>query len=227
MSDSPTGSIKICRSQSKAGRYLICDYRSQYTPNGNQERYMAQLWRLLCFLVLICSTIWGAPISTARSIPDAQFHESAQPAPDETHPEGVTLSSFGRLAVNVGIGGGLFLGAIVAAEAALYLIGVIKKSMTEREQLEFLRASEQARRKDQVQREQQALEILLDMAGKQAHKVSAEGFEKKLKPFVVPKEIHKGLEGIFKGKDDEDETGKAFHDLQDALLPLLEFEESD
>lgn len=185
---------------------------------------MAQLRRLLCFFLLICSVL-GAPIaSIAGSIPDSHFREGHAPPEQNTPSQSVSLSSFGHLAVNVGIGGALLLGAIAVAEGALHLFGVYRKTTTEREQLELQRAGEQARRGEQLQREYEALEILLDLADKQARTMSLEGPGQKWKPLVVPKEIHHALEGIFRKKNGE-ENAVAFRTLKESLTPLLEFEE--
>jgi hypothetical protein len=118
----------------------------------------------------------------------------------------------------LGIAGVAVLGIIGVAEAAFHLIGVHRKHTTERKQMEFERGKDQARQKDQILREEEALEIIVDLAANHVKQVEAEGFERKLRPLVVPKEIHQSLEGIFKKKD-------AFSNLKDILGPLLDFEE--
>jgi hypothetical protein len=178
---------------------------------------MAELRRLLCFLLLLCS-VFGAPVSPVGSAHESQQGAEPNQAPPEDAPKGVTWSSFGHLGINLGIAGVALLGVIGVAEAAFHLIGVHRKHTTERKQMEFSRGKEQARQKDQSLREQEALEIVVDLAANHVKKIEAEGFERKLRPLVVPKEIHQSLEGIFKKKD-------AFNDLKDILGPLLDFEE--
>ena len=178
---------------------------------------MAQLRRLVWFLILLCSA-YGAPVSQVASVHDSQRNPGPDSATAEVSPKDVTWSSFGHLGINLGIASAALLGVIGVAEAAFYLIGIHRKHTTERQHMEFLRSKDQARRKDQLEKEEEALEILVNLGAKQAQKVEAESFERKLKPLVVPKEIHQSLEGIFKNKD-------GFNDVKDILSPLLDFEE--
>jgi hypothetical protein len=178
---------------------------------------MVQLRRLLCFLLLLCSVL-GAPLSPVASVHASQQGAEPDQPPPEDAPKGVTWSSFGHLGINLGIAGVAVLGIIGVAEAAFHLIGVHRKHTTERKQMEISRGKDQARQKDQILREEEALEILVDLAANHVKKVEEEGFERKLRPLVVPKEIHQSLEGIFKKKD-------AFNDLKAILGPLLDFEE--
>ena len=189
-----------------------------------RKNHMAYLKRFLCIILLTCS-VFGAPISSSDgSSPDSNYQDESD-AQEATPSKGVSLSSFGHLGVNVGLGAAVLLGAIAAAEAAIHVIEGYKKSTAERKQMQFTRARQLAWQKDQLQREHEALEVLLNLADKQAQKISQAGFENKLKPFKVPKEIHQSLERIFKKKDGKDGTGETFYNLKEALAPLLEFEE--
>jgi len=185
---------------------------------------MAQLKRFLYFVLLICS-VFGAPMSSSGgNIPDS-YNQDESNAHQVAPSKDVSLSSFGHLGVNVGLGAVVLLGAMAAAEAAIRLIQGHQKSSTQRKQMQFIRARQQAWQKEQLQREHEALEVLLDLAEKQAQRISVKGFTDKLKPLKVPKEIHQSLEHIFKKKNEEDDTGEVFHNLKEALAPLLEFEE--
>ena len=185
---------------------------------------MAQLKTFLCFILFMCSVFGATMSSSGGSIPDSYDPEESnahQAAPST----GVSLSSFGHLGVNVGLGAIVLLGTAAVAEAAIRVIEGYTRNTTQRKQMQFIRARQQAWQKEQLQREHEALEVLLDLAEKQAQRISAKGFTDKLKPLKVPKEIHQSLEHIFKKKNEEDDTGEVFHNLKEALAPLLEFEE--
>ena len=132
----------------------------------------------------------------------------------------ITLSSFGHMAINIGLSGAAVLGSIGIAEATLYLLQLHKKQDGIHLKEDASRQFESVHKKDQAIREQEALQVLLDIAEKHARKISEGGYGK-FRPFTVPKEIHQSLESVF---EDGTTNVEAYHNLKEAFSPLLDFE---
>ena len=139
-------------------------------------------------------------------------------------PDRVTPSSYGHLAVDVAVGGVAVLGTIFVAESFLHLAKAHKKRFGNQRNQEKLRQNQHNNLQDEALREDKALQLLLEIAEKHAHKVSSEGFDGKFEAFRVPKEIHRSLESVFKKQEDGTSNVEAFHKLKENLSPLLDFE---
>jgi hypothetical protein len=169
---------------------------------------------IVLWLHLLVSVCLGAP--TPSPLFDAVTNKPSSPR------EPVTFSDLGRDLVNIGVGIiGLILG-LGAAESVLHISSMLKTHKAERIQNEVRRQAKADRVRDAEIREEEALQLLLEIAEKHAQRLSAEGFDKKLEPFVVPKEIHLALERIFL-KDGGSNVG-AYRNLKDTLAPLVSFE---
>ena len=159
----------------------------------------------------------------------SQMSENADPfdADDssvQVSPDRVTLSSYGHLAVDVAVGGAAVLGTILTAEAFLRLLKTHKKRFGNQQNEEKLGQTQRNHLSDEALREDEALQLLLEIAEKHAHKISSEGFDGKFEAFRVPKEIHQSLESVFKTKEDGTSNVEAFRKLKENLSPLLDFE---
>ena len=142
----------------------------------------------------------------------------------QVSPDRVTFSSYGHLAVDVAVGGAAVLGTILTAEAFLRLLKTHKKRFGNQQTEEKLRQTQLNHLQHVASREEEALQMLLEIAEKHAHKISSEGFDGKFEAFRVPKEIHQSLESVFKTKEDGTSNVEAFRKLKENLLPLLDFE---
>jgi len=166
------------------------------------------------WLSLILPGVLGLPTSVAPSKVASQ---------ERLNPAG--LASLGHKAIDLGLGGATTLASIVGAECALRLLKVYMKHSTRRMQDAIVRKTQQIHDDNRAIREEQALQLLLDIAEKHAQKVSEQGLNhQRLQPFTVPNEINKSLESIFQKEEDGISNVDRYHKLKDALAPILDFE---
>jgi len=174
------------------------------------------IFRVLIGIILVREAL-SAPTESGYSNPSQ---------PEERPNSRITLSSFGHLAIDLGLGGAVVLGAIGTAEAALYLLKQHKqKQMAERQASVFYQKNNQ-KETGQTRRELDALQLLMGIAEKYAEKVSSNRMDKN-KPLVIPKEIHKNLEAIFTEHEDGTSYVQEYHDFKKFLAPLIEFEDDE
>jgi hypothetical protein len=176
---------------------------------------MSRIFRFLWIQLLLYGVI-AAPMTSITS--DLSVPRPPQP------PEPVTPSSFGHLGINLGLGAVGVLVGIAGAECALHIIQMHKKGRIQRMQNDAVRRNQGVAAKEAEEREEEALQLLLDMADRHAQTVSSEGFKKKFEPFQVPKEIHQSLERIFQKKENGVCNVETYLRLKEILSPLLSFE---
>jgi hypothetical protein len=148
----------------------------------------------------------------------------AAPVSEEGPHKSVSASSFGHLGIKLGLGGAAVFASILGAEWGLHMIKAQQSGTLQRLRNDESRQNQQSHATDEAQREAEAIELLLALAHKHAQKVSAEGFNGKFKPFLVPKEIHQSLESVFNKKHDGSNNLEAYRRLKEKLSPLLDFE---
>lgn len=137
----------------------------------------------------------------------------------------VTPASFGHLAINLGLVGATALATLLGAETAFHVLKLHKQAEARRLREDFVRGKQSDYSKDNAKREEEVLELLLDLADKQAQKASEEGSNRKINRLVVPKEIHQSLESVFSAEEEGRSNLQAYTHLKQTLAPLLEFEE--
>jgi len=142
----------------------------------------------------------------------------------EHHPDPVTLSSYGHLAINLGLGTAATLAAVLGAEWALHMIKNHQHENTSWEQDNFIREKELEWESEKAAREQEALEVLVKMAENHARTFSLDDFEGKFESYKIPKEIHETLESIFREGAYGTPGIRSWKDLKENLKPLLDFE---
>lgn len=142
----------------------------------------------------------------------------------EDHPEPVTLSTYGHLAINLGLGTAATLAAVLGAEWALHMIKNHQHESTRWEHGNFIREKELEQENEKAVREQEALEVLLKMAESHARTFSSDDFDGKFRSYKIPKEIHESLESIFRGGAYGTPGISSWKDLKENLKPLLDFE---
>jgi len=176
---------------------------------------MTRLWHRLLWLTICLKWGLAAPIDTSETSQES----------NESHREPVTLSTYGNLAINLGLAAGGTLGTILAAEWALHMIKALQRDATRLKHDNVVRGKDLAFEKEKATREQEALETLIEIAQKHAQGFSSDDFEGKFARFTVPREIHKSLESIFKdGIYGTSNDIRTWSQLKENLKPLLDFE---
>jgi hypothetical protein len=145
--------------------------------------------------------------------------------PHANHKEPVTLTSFGRLGINIGIGGAAVAATILGAEWLLHHFRSHRTNSAYRGHTNAARQSQGDCDSDIALRQEQAMKILIDMAQNHAKRISSKGFNGKFERFMVPKGIHESLETVFRtSKDGDISSLERYHTLKETLSQLLDFE---
>jgi hypothetical protein len=175
---------------------------------------MTRLWFGLFWSSLCLSCALSAPIN-----PIDLFHRS-----NDRPSEPVTLSTYGHWAINLGLAAGATLGTMLAAEWVLCIFKSRQEEITKLEHDNFVRDRDLKAEKEKRNREHEALQLLIGIAEKYARVFSSRRFDGKFQRYRIPKEIHQGLESIFKDGSHGTSKVRSWKELKENLKPLLDFE---
>src|SRR5579859_2540532 len=182
---------------------------------------MARLFQLVCLLLGAygCLAVPTNMAGTGNARTSQQPRTQPITSVVAQREEPVTIQSYGHLLVNLAVGAAALLGTVITAEFGLKTFLNHKEHSAQHKQDDVLHKIDYDTGKELSEREDEAMRILLAMAERHAQSISSEDFDGEFEPYVVPRRIHKSLEGIFRTdkRKDGKSTLEAYKNLKETL----------